>query len=82
MRFPTAERTLAHDDELVERIVARLQSRLGNQMHNFQMSAREDGLILRGVVRSYYGKQLAQEVAIEVSGRSILSNDIEVQCAS
>ncbi len=44
------------------------------------MSAREDGLVLRGVVGTYYGKQMAQEVMMEVSGLSILANDIEVQC--
>ena len=43
------------------------------------MSWHEGGLVLRGHVRSYYGKQMAQEVVMEVSGLSILSNDIEVR---
>ena len=79
-RLMSSEHTLAHDDELVQRVVARLQCRLGKQVRNFQMSGREDGLILRGQARTYYGKQMVQEVVMEVSGLSILANDIEVQC--
>ena len=77
--FPSTEWTLAGGDELVQRVVARLQIRLGSQLRDFQMSAREDGLILRGKVRTYYGKQMVQEVVMEVSGLAILSNDIEVR---
>ena len=77
---PSSEWALAQDDELVQRVVARLQERLGRQVRKFQMSSREDGLILRGQIGSYYGKQLAQEVVMEVSGLPILTNDIEVQC--
>ena len=80
MRLLSTEWTLAHDHELVQRVVVRLRSRLGNSVRNFQMSASEDGLVLRGVTGTYYGKQMAQEVVMEVSGLSILANDIEVQC--
>ncbi len=79
MHFPSSEWTLAHDDELVQRVVARLQSRLGSQVRDFQMAGREDGLILRGQVGTHYSKQMVQEVVMEVSGLSILANDIEVQ---
>ncbi len=44
------------------------------------MSASEDGLVLQCVIEIYYGKQMAQEVVMEVSPLSILANDIEVQC--
>ena len=79
-RLMSSEHMLPQDDELVQRVVVRLQIRLGSQLRDFQMSAREDGLILRGKVRTYYGKQMVQEVVMEVSGLSILANDIEVQC--
>ncbi len=79
MDFPSSEWTLAEDDELVQRVVARLQDRLGGQVRDFQMSARVDGLVLRGKVRTYYDKQLTQEVVMDVSGLAILANDIEVQ---
>ena len=73
---------LAHDNELVQRVVARLRSRLGGQIRDFQLLDHEDGLVLRGVVRTYYGKQMAQEVVMEVSGRLILANDIEVRSSN
>lgn len=78
-RLMSSEHMLPQDDELVQRVVVRLQIRLGSQLRDFQMSAREDGLILRGKVRTYYGKQMVQEVVMEVSGLAILSNDIEVR---
>lgn len=79
MRVRSTEWTLADDDELVQRVVTRLQSRFGNEIRHFQMSALEDGLILRGVVKTYYGKQMVQEVVMDVSGLPILANDIEVR---
>jgi hypothetical protein len=38
----------------------------------------EDGLILRGRVRTYYEKQLAQHVLMEVAGDRTIRNEIEV----
>lgn len=78
-RYPSAEWTLACNDELVQRVVGQLQSRLGSQVWNFQMAGREEGLVLRGQVTTYYGKQMVQEVVMEVSGLAILANDIEVR---
>lgn len=72
-------RTLNGEHELVQRVTTRLQLRLGGRVPKFQMSWHEGGLVLRGHVRSYYGKQMVQEVVMEVSGLSVLSNDIEVQ---
>lgn len=73
------ERTLFDDNELVQQVAVCLQSRLGGQVRNFWISAREDGLILRGKVSSHYGKQIIQEVVMQVSDLPILANDIEVQ---
>ena len=78
-RYPSSEWVLADDNELVQQVVARLQSRLGIQVRNFQMSGREDGLILRGQVGTHYSKQMVQEVVMDVSGLAILANDVEVQ---
>lgn len=75
-----SERALAQDDDLVQRVVARLQDRLGSAVRDFQMSTHEGGLVLRGQVSSYYCKQLVQVVVMEVSGLTIQTNDVEVQC--
>jgi hypothetical protein len=80
MRFPCSEMPLQEDDELVKRIVTRLQVRMGHQVRDHKVSAREDGLVLRGEVQSYYGKLLAQKVVSEVSGQLILANNIDVEC--
>lgn len=80
--YPSSETVLSHDDDLVQRVVCGLQRRLGSPVRNFQLVARNDGLILRGQVGTHYGKQMAQEVVLQVAGASILANDIEVQWVS
>lgn len=79
-RHSFSEWPLAHDDELVQRVNDRLSGRLGNPVSNFQLWRREDGLVLRGVVKTYYAKQLVQEIVMGTSGQLVLANDIEVQC--
>ena len=81
-RRSSSEWPLAHDDELVQRVNDRLSGRLGNPVSNFQLWRREDGLVLRGVVKTYYAKQLVQEIVMGASGQLVLANDIEVQCRS
>jgi hypothetical protein len=43
-----------------------------------RFEVHEDGVVLRGVVRSYYHKQLAQESVKSVAGRRRIHNEIEV----
>ncbi len=78
MHVQSTASALAHDDGLVDRIAAGLHHRLGMRVRDFRISAREDGLILHGRVNTYYGKQIAQQVAMELSGVSIVANEIEV----
>lgn len=78
-RHSSSEWPLAHDDELVQRVNDRLGGRFGNPVSNFQLWRREDGLVLRGVVKTYYAKQLVQEIVMGTSGQLVLANDIEVQ---
>lgn len=47
-------------------------------MRDIDVAVQRDGLILRGRVGTYYGKQMAQEVAAEVTGLTVAFNDIEV----
>lgn len=78
MHFQSFEKPLVQADALVHRVAARLLIRLGGQVRDFRMTRHENGLILEGRVRTYYGKQLAQEVAMELSGLAIAANEIEV----
>lgn len=70
--------TLAQADELLQQVIAQLNRRLGSQLRDFHITVTEGGLILRGQTRTHYGKQLAQEVAREVTRRLILANEIKV----
>jgi len=45
---------------------------------NLRFEVHEDGVVLRGVVRSYYLKQLVQESLKAVAGVRHIQNDIEV----
>lgn len=74
-----SERCLARDNGLVQQVVSHLQNRFGGKVRSFRIAVRDDGLILCGEVNSHYGKQMIQEVVMQLSSLSILSNDIEVQ---
>lgn len=45
---------------------------------NLRFEVHEDGVVLRGIVRSYYQKQLAQESVRTIDGVSRITNEIEV----
>lgn len=76
------EGELCHDDQLVLEVVAQLQQRLGSQVRDLRLATSEGGLILRGKVSTHYGKQVVQEVVMQISDRAIAANDIEVQSVS
>ena len=78
MHLQSTASALAQDDDLVHRIAAGLHRRLGIRVRDFRISAHTDGLILHGFVNTFYGKQVVQQVAMEMSGVSIVANEIEV----
>lgn len=45
---------------------------------NLRIEMHEQSVVLRGVVRSYYHKQLAQESLRHVAGLKSICNEIEV----
>ena len=49
------------------------------RLRRFRVLVQEQGLILQGCAPTYYAKQLAQHVAMKISGLPILANEIEVQ---
>jgi osmotically-inducible protein OsmY len=62
-----------HDE--VERALSRTAWLAGR---NLRIEVHEQGITLRGVVRSYYHKQLAQESLRSIPGIPQISNEIEV----
>ena len=62
----------------IDELQARLRLQLHGQVQELRLLFRENGLVLHGSARTYYAKQLAQHVALETSGLSILINEIRV----
>jgi hypothetical protein len=67
------------DARAVEALEAHLLRRLNSRIRDLTIVAQMDGLVLKGRVRTYYEKQLAQHALMEVSSTPIVSNDIEVE---
>lgn len=64
-----------HFREVVESALARGLCVSGR---NLRFEVHENGVVLRGTVRSYYHKQLAQESLKSISGLPRIHNEIEV----
>lgn len=56
-----------------------VEARLPGGIHDLKVSADEQEIVLTGVCRSYYFKQIAQTVAMSVVARRRLVNLIEVR---
>ena len=69
------------DDETTEnanRLETHLQTRLGSRVRHLRVICRAAGVILSGSTRTYYAKQLAQHLIMEITELPILANEIEV----
>jgi hypothetical protein len=55
----------------------RIRDRVGRRIDGLKVILHDHGFVLRGHVRNYYTKQLAQQAALEV-GAPVLTNDIQV----
>jgi hypothetical protein len=62
---------------MVEELEREIQGSLGGHVRHFQMLRRGDGVILQGRTRTYYAKQLAQQLVMRHNQR-VLANEIEV----
>lgn len=78
MPLPDTQSTVANTDELHHRVTARL-AELGCRVRNLWIATYEDALILHGQVTTNYSKDLVQYVAREISGRSVMSNEVQVE---
>jgi hypothetical protein len=61
-----------------ERLEAQVLRRVGGRVRDLRMIVRHNGIVLKGRSATYHGKQMAQHVAMELTGLPILANDIEV----
>jgi hypothetical protein len=52
--------------------------RLTGLLRDFQLIIRDQGLVLRGRVHTYYAKQLAQHAVMEASSLPIRANELAV----
>lgn len=55
-----------------------VRDRLGGRIADFLLSAAAGGLVLHGRSRTYYTKQLAQQIVMEIARQPIEANQIEV----
>jgi len=64
--------------EEVAQLEAHAQNQLNGRVWNLRLVVRDNGLILRGQAHTYYAKQLAQHVVMELTWLPIQANEIEV----
>ena len=64
--------------EDLEQIQQEIRRNLSLRLHNFRIRAVDDGLILEGRTKTYYGKQLVQHAVMDATDFPILSNNIVV----
>jgi hypothetical protein len=70
--------TIALPLDIGRQLETRIRVRLGGQIRDIQVACRDDGLVLLGRSRTYYAKQLAQHLVMEVTSIPIIANEIEV----
>jgi hypothetical protein len=70
----TTSATLPSTAELEETVKVRLNGRV----RGFRLLMETEGLILRGKTRTYYAKQLAQQMVMSITTLRIQANEIEV----
>ena len=70
------------DDKTPERetrLETHIQARLGSHARHIRVMYRNSGVVLQGRTRTYYAKQLAQHLVMEITNLPILANEIEVR---
>ena len=67
------------ESQLAERVDAVLRSNPHIPHRNLRCEAKQGQVVLRGTVRSYYQKLMAQEALLRVEGVETIENQLEVQ---
>ena len=66
------------NQEQLDHLERRVKLQLSGRVRNFRLKWGRAGLVLRGRVRTYYAKQLAQHAVMDATNLPIVRNDIEV----
>jgi hypothetical protein len=61
-----------------EKLELHLQLRLNGRVRDLRVDVAENGLVIRGRAMTYYAKQLAQHIVMEMTSTPILANEIHV----
>ncbi|MFO1045836.1 MAG: hypothetical protein U0941_28980 [Planctomycetaceae bacterium] len=64
---------------MAESLESLVQPRLSGRLHELRVECQAEGVVLRGWTRTYYAKQMAQQVVMDVADLPILANEIEVR---
>ncbi len=79
MRLPLTKSGVdLHRQDEIDRLEEHVKRHLFGRLHGFQLTVRDDGLILRGRALTYHTKQLAQHAIMAATSVRIVANDIEV----
>jgi hypothetical protein len=75
---PLAESSFVTTASEVTAVRRALENSPYRSLQRIEVNANEDHIVLRGVVGSFYLKQLAQTLALKSMGRVAISNCLEV----
>ena len=62
-----------------EELAERLQQQLSRRFRGLRVEVLQGGLVLKGRVRTYYAKQVAQHLVMQQTDLPIMANEIEVR---
>jgi len=62
----------------LDQLEFRLQGQLNGRIRHLKLVRKDGGIILRGVARTYYAKQMAQHAVMQQTRVPILFNEIVV----
>ncbi len=71
-----------YQSPLNDQILTALESNVYLSQRNLRFERNEGRITLRGVVRSYFQKQMAQEALREVDGIDEIYNELEVMAGA
>ena len=62
----------------IDQLETRLQGQLSGRVRNLHLAMEESGVVLHGIARTYYAKQLAQHAFMRETQLPLAANEIEV----